>query len=335
MNYWQIAAGEGARDYSDVFLKYGVMLVGPGDPGHYFQNQQYYHTHNHSRVITLAQGIQPSDIVVLKRPHGRQWEILAVGVVQSGYDYLPVFDDVEGWDLQHARYVKWVKPKAKVLVTGLTRGTLKGINNQSVIQTAVNILNSGNYLKPCAIPQPKELISDEDLIYILINNGLRPKDAEDLAQTIRQIRRLVKWYNEKGKDVTEHETRTFLIIPLLLALGWSEQRLKIEWNNIDIAFFEEPYCKNVNSECIIILESKRLWEGLDYAAHQVSTYASKYPKCDKLIVSDGLCYRLYKKIEANWNYSAYLNILKLREKHPYYPNIGGAPDVFLNLMVKR
>ena len=33
MNYWQVAAGEGSRDYSDVFLKFGIMLVGGGDPG--------------------------------------------------------------------------------------------------------------------------------------------------------------------------------------------------------------------------------------------------------------------------------------------------------------
>jgi len=29
-------------------------------------------------------------------------------------------------------------------------------------------------------------------------------------------------------DIREHETRTFLVIPLLLALGWAEQQLKIE-----------------------------------------------------------------------------------------------------------
>lgn len=41
MNYWQVAAGEGARDYSSVFLEYGVMLVGAGNPGSYFDNKAY------------------------------------------------------------------------------------------------------------------------------------------------------------------------------------------------------------------------------------------------------------------------------------------------------
>ena len=31
MNYWQVAAGDGGRDYSEVFLKYGVMLIGLGE----------------------------------------------------------------------------------------------------------------------------------------------------------------------------------------------------------------------------------------------------------------------------------------------------------------
>lgn len=32
-NTWQIATGYNTRNYSDIFLKYGVAIVGPGDPG--------------------------------------------------------------------------------------------------------------------------------------------------------------------------------------------------------------------------------------------------------------------------------------------------------------
>jgi len=28
-NIWQVKAGDGKRDYSDVFLQFGVMLIGP------------------------------------------------------------------------------------------------------------------------------------------------------------------------------------------------------------------------------------------------------------------------------------------------------------------
>jgi hypothetical protein len=171
----------------------------------------------------------------------------------------------------------------------------------------------------------------------LINHGLRIADAENFAQTINRIRRLVNWYRKNRVDASEHETRTFLIIPLLLALGWTEQKLKIEWNKIDIAFFEKPYIQNSSSNtCISILESKKLWDGLSYAKSQAQTYATKYPESNRMIVSDGCCYKLFKREGISWNDhpSAYLNILKPKHRHPFNLDIGGAPDVFLSLMGK-
>jgi len=33
MSYWQVGAGDGKRNYfKDVFLEFGVMVIGPGDP---------------------------------------------------------------------------------------------------------------------------------------------------------------------------------------------------------------------------------------------------------------------------------------------------------------
>lgn len=67
--------------------------------------------------------------------------------------------------------------------------------------------------------------------------------AELFVKVVHRIRDLGQWYRDRvreGIKVKEHETRTFLIVPLLLALGWPEQKLKIEWYNIDIAFFSNP-----------------------------------------------------------------------------------------------
>lgn len=33
--------------------------------------------------------------------------IISIGLVASDYQYLPQFDDVNGWDLQHGRRVRW------------------------------------------------------------------------------------------------------------------------------------------------------------------------------------------------------------------------------------
>jgi hypothetical protein len=336
MNYWQVAAGDGERDYSEVFLKYGVMLIGPGDPGEYFDNKDYYDDKDRYKpndVRYFVEQVKEGDIVVLKRPSGKLWEVLAIGTVESGYVYSSAFDDVEGWDLQHCRRVKWVKSEGWELMAGLARGTFKRIDKKDTIQRIDELLKSGVIKPPEQIPEPAIELDDEDLIDDLIRHGLRPKDAEEFTQTIQRIRRLVKWYYSSGEDVKEHETRTFLIVPLLLALGWSEQRLKIEWKNVDIAFFERPYTKK-DDECGTILESKKLWAGLSPAEGQVKGYADKHPKCKKLIVTDGCCYKLFERNGGDWDYSAYLNILKPKRIHPYEPTVGGAPDVFKNLMYK-
>lgn len=333
MKYWQVAAGAAGRDYHEVFLRYGVMLMGTGGRGDY-RTSKDEHADYGSNDIKYFYEADEGDIVVLKRPSGRLWEILAVGTIRGKYDYVAAFSDIEGWHLQHCRHVKWVKPKATPRISGLSRGTFRGVNKPSTRQAIGKILESGEPIPASPIPRPVAELGDEELIDLLINYGLRAKDAEEFTRTIHRIRRLVKWYERYGMDVKEHETRTFLIIPLLLTLGWTEQKLKIEWKGIDIAFFEKPYSeenKDAN-ECVMILESKRLWAGLSYGTSQVASYAARYPKCSKMIVSDGCCYKLYRRRGRTWSYSAYLNLLYPKSKHPYEADVGGAPDVFLSLM---
>lgn len=271
MKYWQVAAGDSNRDYSDVFLKYGVMFIGPGEPGPYFENKNYYNEeYESSDIKNFAEEVVEGDCVVLKRPKGRKWEVLAAGCVQGAYEYLNVFDDVEGWDLQHGRHVEWKRPRRETLISGLTRGTFLGVRKKSIQQEIEKIATNGIPMSFEAVPKPPRELTDEDLIGYLINYGLRIKDAEDFASTIHRIRRLIKWYNNNGKDVSEHETKAFLILPLLLTLGWTEQQLKVEWKSRDIAFFRNPYTnKNCNpDDCIIILESKRFGEGFINAEKQ-------------------------------------------------------------------
>jgi len=100
MNYWQVAAGEGGRDYSTVFLRCGVMLIGSGDPGPYFGKEGYYRDRAWGRKIEyFAKRVARGNLVILKRPYHRQWQIQAVGQVSGDYKWLEQFDDVEGWNL--------------------------------------------------------------------------------------------------------------------------------------------------------------------------------------------------------------------------------------------
>ncbi len=111
MKIWQVAAGDGTRDYTKVFLKYGVILVGPGSAGDYFQNKEVYNSAESKDyrpfIRVIAEDMNQDDLVILKQPQGQSWKIVAVGRVTSDYLHKEVFGDVEGWDLQHSRLIQW------------------------------------------------------------------------------------------------------------------------------------------------------------------------------------------------------------------------------------
>lgn len=343
MNFWQVAAGEGSRDYSSLFTRFGVMLIGAGDPGSFRDHPDIYEGYKdwRNQVVAFAKKVKLGDVVILKRPNRRRkslqegaWEIVAVGKVSGDYDHLELFEDVEGWDLQHCRKVEWIHPGSPTHVDGLARGTFKAVYQSSPKDVATQVLNDGLPKAAEALPSLAKKISDNELVEHLVDSGLRTSDAESVIQAIWRVRRLARWYRDHGRSISEHETRTFLIVPILIALGWSEQKMKIEWKKLDIAFFPDVYSRKTNPPCIMILESKRMWEGLSYAERQVKRYQKEFPECSRLIVSDGVCYRLYEKRDNDWPWVAYLNLLKLRESHPYDREIKGASNVFVTLMPK-
>src|SRR4051794_1227284 len=98
-NVWQIGGGPKERDYAEEFLKFGVALIGPGNPGEW-KVERPDSDFNGSAVRLFAQLPQKDHDFILLRS-GRS-TILAVGLVASDYRYEPAFDDVHGWDLQHA-----------------------------------------------------------------------------------------------------------------------------------------------------------------------------------------------------------------------------------------
>ena len=344
MNYWQVAAGEGARDYSDVFLKYGVILLGSGGPGSFLEHPERYKGQKgwQRKIVTLANSMKPDDIVILKKGHGAKGRVLAAGRVTGEYEWLEPFDDVEGWDLRHGRRVEWVKPESPKPVNGLARGTISRVHKGEPKNAAERLLGKRKPQEPEDIPPPANSISEEHLVGSLIENGLRPADAEAVIRAIWHVRRLAGWYLFHGRDLSEHEIRTFLIVPILLALGWSEQRIKIEWNHTDISLFSEVFRKGVKpADPRVILESKRMGVGLGHAERQVQLYAKQFPYCNKLVTSTGDRYWLYEKNPGEtWDarrmkeehLRAYMNLFMLKDRHPYMAGVGGAPNLLKSLM---
>ena len=324
--YWQVAAGSGSRDYVDKFLQFGMAFVGGDEP-----------------IATMEQ-VKLGDIVILKRGLSK---IVAVGEVVSrdgghrGNKTKPWLRDFDGWDLSAFCHVEWRKPAVPINTDGLTRATITRVQ-----QSRHRELADANLSLPVLphSPEPREVdgLSDDEILDELIANGLRPAAADELTTTLRRIRLLAEYYYKKCRweDVREHEARTFLVIPLLLALGWAEQQLKIELpcgqGRVDIAGFRTPYHRG-STDCMLLIETKDFSSGLDQASGQAQRYAADFPSCGTLLVSNGYCYKLFsRKPEANefaQTASGYLNLLNPRKRYPLDPdNVDGGLRVLLGLL---
>ncbi len=318
--YWQIAAGSIGRNYADLFIKFGMAFVG-----------------GQKEIETMAK-VSIGDIIILKIGLSK---IYAVGEVierdgkHSGNADKPWLRDFDGWDLSAYCYVDWHIPEKPHSSSGLTRATIQRIRQEKHIILANELLQL-----PIQGYEPEPLqtshVGDDEILEFLIGEGLRPSSAEDLTNTLRRIRLLANYYYKRGDwyEIREHETRSFLIIPLLLALGWAEQQIKIELpankGRVDIACFSKPYKRN-NDDCALIIEGKDFSSGLDYAPEQAHRYAEDFPSCNVVMVSNGYCYKTYIRSESGTFSiipSAYLNLLKPKDRYPLDPeNVNGALGV--------
>lgn len=308
--YWQITAGSGGRNYSKYFLKYGIAFVGGKV--------------NEARMKKIKKG----DIVVLKEV-GKEMKAAGKVVGEHGCcgdkEWLKDFD---GWALPAYCYVDW-----RVLRTGFRTyrsRTIERIWNETIRERAWEICDRGDAPEKVSEPQEIQKVEVGEMLECLMKAGLKAS-KDELGKSIRRILDLANDYyppQEFGWDwILEHETRTFLVAPLLLALGWSERQIKIELGcdggKVDIALFRENF-KNDKNDCVAVIETKAFHIGLDYADKQAEVYAKNFTSCETLITTNGHCYKIYKKDGKNFKEHAYMNLLKPTKKYPIDPNVDGA-----------
>jgi hypothetical protein len=271
-------------------------------------------------------------------------KIVAVGeVVRRGDKHRGENDkewllDLDGWVLPAYCFVDWRAPTSPVEVKGLTRDTIKQCHIQPLRDIADALISTLPVRPQCPEPLPVETVDDSHVLAFLIRHGFRAGAADDLMTTFGRIRLLARYYYDYygesplgWNDLREHEIRTFLIIPLLLALGWSEQQLKIELplpegGRIDIACFPHGFHNDLKG-CTLLIESKGFSQGLDYAHEQAKDYAKVLEECRVVFVSNGYCYKAYSRGEGQpfpKTPTAYLNILRPTAKYHLDPAVGGS-----------
>lgn len=332
--YWQIAAGAKDRDYRDAFLKYGMAFVGG------------------KTQIKRMEEVKVGDVVILKRG---VHEVVAVGeVVERDGKHRGDGDkewllDFDGWRLSAYCFVKWHVPEKPVHVSGLARGTISRVHKPEPREKAEKILTRVP-AKTKYSPEPgvTKKVEDEEILDFLIQQGLRPGAAEELTSTFNRIRLLARYYYDehggKWEGIREHETRTFLVVPLLLALGWAEQQIKIELpagnrRRADLVCFPDPYRGQQDQQPQLVIETKGFSQGLDYAPEQVCRYAESFPGCEAVVVTNGYCYKAFRR-DKNDSFgktpSAYLNLRTPRNKYPLDPeNVEGCLEALRLLLPGR
>ncbi len=337
---WQVASGDFGRDYSRLCLKHDIICIGPGWYGPY-EKMSYrkvidsgkFTSHKIGSIKSLATEVQLGDTVLLRKGH----RVIAIGLAVegedggNGYSHDPTFDDVYGWGLQHTRRVSWQRNMGRELdaiqaKTDLFWGRkqmsmFSRVSEQAILDKIEPLIQKSKPrpLQPRPDRLPEEL-SLEKLGEALFAKGLANDAVDKVLAAIERQRRLLRWYDEYGDASSrpdEHEVVSHMIIPLLLALGWSEQLLAVEWHKVDLAGFSTT--PTIEDSCVLVCEAKRMGHGLQDVWNQAVSYVHslKLEHCRKILLTQGARFYLYQRCGRKWldEPSGYLNVEKIRTNH--------------------
>lgn len=336
---WQVAAGDTDRNYADLCLYWDVIVNGPGSEGRWpeCENKLRQEWELSSRKISdlrrFAEEMTDGDLVVLRMG---TTDVLGVGVVVGEYLWNEEFGDVDGWDLQHVRRVKWLwkydgTPKRFDTYTLKFGDTVQSIDSQPVMDWvhsfSAEILSTKRPLT--RLPDPSKDVGWEDIAEYLFDHGVASNAIGKITNEIDELVRISKWYQRTGGP-SEAETVAYLAIPLLRSLGWTPQKMAIEWGGVDIALFST--LPRVDHNLTVVVEAKQKGYACLNAQSQAKTYAEQEGRtdCNRLIVTDGLRYGVYFRQDGKFPNEphAYLNLTRMRNAYPLL-KCKGAKEAFL------
>ncbi|MBE3064458.1 MAG: hypothetical protein IMZ69_05515, partial [Spirochaetes bacterium] len=168
----------------------------------------------------------------------------------------------------------------------------------------------------------------------LFIEGLPSEHVDKLMATFSSLQRVASWYGNETKRPegrpSEQETLCYLVVPLLLSLGWSQQTAAVQWNHVDVALFDGM--PPVDSTLACVVEAKLLGRSVFSPLGQAREYALRQgrERCDRLIVTDGIRYALHRRSGDAFALRAYLNILRVCDCYPLL-GCGGAVDAVLGM----
>jgi hypothetical protein len=298
---WQVSAGPALRSYAEVFLSYGVALIGPGDAGPW-RPERDDTAFEGSFVRRFASELAVGDCVLLRTGLAT---IAAVGLVCGDYQYINAFDDVNGWDLQHARRVRWCRLAEIHTFAGSPFGAnpprCSRIWNQEVIDFAGRFINSPpKHWQTMPLP---ELPAEQPPLETV------PDCLKGLVAEAADLVPLFQDGQSFGDPPSEDELIAHFIVPFLRALGWPPERIAVKWRYIDVAVFQA--LPRIPQNCQFVIEAKRLGAGVEGALAQAKGYVEALGTPRDVIVTDGVRYRMYGGT-SGFEPLAYANLVRLK-----------------------
>jgi hypothetical protein len=304
---WQISGGPASRSYADVFLRHGVGLIGPGDSGPWALERSDEDFGDGQGAVggivrRFATEFKVGDVVLLRTG---LYRIRAVGLVASEYVYLNQFDDVNGWDLQHGRRIRWCELPAEYhfgnSVFGANPPRFSRAASDDVIDYARRfVLSPPTYWQEAALPA---LPPEEPPLHEI------PRALQGVIAEVQDLYALM-WDRERfGDHPTEDELVAHFVVPLLRALGWPPERVAVKWRYVDVTLFRA--LPRVPANCHLVIEAKRLGAGVEGALEQAKGYVLTLGVPLDIVVTDGVRYRMYCHA-LGYAPVAYANLVRLK-----------------------
>lgn len=298
---WQVSAGPTNRTFADVALRHGVALIGPGDAGRWTPEADDAQFEG-PFVRRFASEINAGDVALLRTGRGT---IAAVGLVDGPYAHVDAFDDVNGWDLQHVRRVRWGQLPTPHEFTGSPFGAnpprCSRVWTSDVLDFADRFLRSPpTHWQSAPLPA---LPAEEPLLDSV------PAALLDLVAQVADYLPLATRETDFGEWPSEHEMVAHFVVPFLQNLGWPPERIAVEWRCIDVALFSA--LPRTSEKCRFVIEVKRLGAGVEGALDQAKGYVAALGRPIDVIVTDGVRYRLYAGAD-DFAPLAYANLARLK-----------------------
>ena len=342
---WQVAAGDTDRDYVGLCLDWDLVLNGPGDFG-VWDASKYAAAigkRQFSIMRRFCEQMKEGDLVILR--FGTQ-QIHGVGEVVGNSLWLDDFGDIDGWDLQHVRRVRWLwkpetEPKAFPVYSLKWGDTIQQLGQKEKQEPILKWLKSlqipdtafhqelRSFPASCQHGRPLDKTDVATIGDYLFDQGMAAAYVDHLINGMGELVRIANWYSRADVRPSEHETVAYLVVPLLRCLGWTPQMMAVEWNYVDVALFSR--LPRDDDSLSVTVEAKPRGSSCLTARSQAETYAMPHDRCRRLIVTDGLRYGVYLRGSDGAfppSPSAYLNLLKMREDYPVL-SCGGAKQALL------